>query len=258
MTQNPEKIDEGSQKPCTDLHLVSHHWSDITWVTPAAFRTNWKPNVWCLPAFIYWSVTLTCSLLSIHTRMGCDMKALLLLGLLWKLTAFPVIALGCSDHAHKGILLGAHLTLSSVKMKRFPKKINLFTHIKTMGNYIEMKYHLIFSTKTTNHQGLEPVHVVRNFLCSSPPSHYKVGLPHHAEKHPTHRELSKQATFLSANLQNNSLFSHFSLFWKFVIIRTLLLPAICSVQQRAGMDIKGSWFHSTSNKKTDHCTSKIK
>lgn len=49
---------------------------------------------------------------------------------------------------------------SFIKMKRFQKKINLYTHILTVGNYTEMKYHLIFSTKTPNLQWLEPVHII--------------------------------------------------------------------------------------------------
>lgn len=36
------------------------------------------------------------------------------------------------------------------------------------------------------------------------------------------------------------------------------LPVICSVQQRASTELKGSLFHSTPNKKTVHSTSKIK
>lgn len=46
MTQKPGNIDEGGQKPCMDLYLLSCHLSDMAWVIPAASKTDWKPNPW--------------------------------------------------------------------------------------------------------------------------------------------------------------------------------------------------------------------
>lgn len=55
MTQKPGNTDEGGQNSHTDLYLLSHHLSDMAWVTPAASKTDWKPNT-VLPADVLeWS-----------------------------------------------------------------------------------------------------------------------------------------------------------------------------------------------------------
>lgn len=95
MTQKPGNIDKSGQKPRTDLHLLPRHLPAVAWVTPAASKTDWKPNTWHYLLWCTGVVILTLRLLSSSTRVGwCNTKVMLsrsrdAVFLLAKLRAFP-------------------------------------------------------------------------------------------------------------------------------------------------------------------------